>query len=114
MNILRFHWIRFIGAIVILFLALCYLFGYEVFAMTGFIIIAVGVTIFCAMLRQGNLPAVCDLCRSRALMKVEYEPGFINVRLVVNCPRCGRVVNTAKNGIRPGRDQQQKTSDKPQ
>lgn len=113
MNILRFHWIRFIGAIVILFLALCYLFDYKVFAMTGFIIITVGVTLFCAMLRKGKVPAVCDLCGSKALMKVEYEPGFINVRLVVNCPHCGRVINTAKNGIKPGRESEQHSTKKP-
>jgi hypothetical protein len=104
MNILRFHWIRFIGAIIILLLSLCYLFGLEAFAISGFIVIAVYTTVLCTRLQKGNQPAVCDLCQAKAMMKVEYEHGFSNVRLVIQCPHCGRVVNTAKNGIRPGRE----------
>lgn len=104
MNILRFHWIRFFGAIVMLLLALCYLFGFEEFAIPGFVVIAAYTTILCTRLQKGTQPARCDLCSSRAVMKVEYEHGFSNVRLIVQCPHCGRVVNTAKNGIRPGRE----------
>jgi hypothetical protein len=102
MNILRFHWIRFIGAIVTLFLALFYLFGFEEFAIAGFVLIAVYTTILCARLQKGTQPAICDLCRTKSFMKVEYEHGFSHVRLVVLCPNCGRVVNKAKNGIKPG------------
>lgn len=104
MNILRFHWIRFIGAIVILLLALCYLFGLEEFAIAGFVIIAVYTTILCARLQKGTQPAICDLCRAKGFMKVEYEHGFSNVHLILKCPHCGRVVNKAKNGIKPGRE----------
>ena len=101
MGILRFHWIRFIGAVVMLILSLCYLFGFEEFAITGFIIIAVYATVLCTRLQKGTQPAICDLCGAKATMKVEYEQAFSNVRLIVQCPHCGRVVNTAKKGIRP-------------
>lgn len=107
MSILRFHWIRFIGAVAALILAIVYLLGFEVQAMTGFIVIAVYAVILSVRLQQGTQPAICDLCRSRARMKVEYEHGFSNVRLMVKCPHCGRIVNTAGSagGIRPGREE---------
>ena len=93
------------GAIATLILAIVYLLGFEVQAMTGFIVIAVYAVVLSIRIQQGTQPAVCDLCRSRAHMKVKYEHGFSNVRLMVQCPHCGTVVNTAGStgGVRPGR-----------
>lgn len=104
MTILRFHWLRFIGAIVTLILALLYLFGFEKPAMAGFIVIGAYATFLGIRIQRGKQRAVCDLCGAKSMMKVEYEPGFSNVRLIIDCPRCGRVVNKAKRGIRPGRE----------
>lgn len=102
MSILRFHWIRFIAAITALILALLYLFGFEQSALLGFFILGTYAAITCVRIQRGSQGARCDLCSSKAKMKVEYGHGFTNVKLIVDCPQCGRVVNIAKHGIQPG------------
>ncbi len=103
MSILLFHWIRFFGAIAALLLAILYLAEFEQFALAGFLLIGIYVTYVFIRMRKGGYPARCDLCGSRSRLTVEHE-GFSNVRLILECPRCGRVVNTAGNGIIPGRE----------
>jgi len=105
MTILLFHWIRFVGAILALLLAILYLVGFEHVSLVGFTFIGIYATITCILVQQGTLPARCDLCRSKSTLKAEYGHGFTNVRLVLSCPQCGRVVNRAKNGISPGKEQ---------
>jgi len=104
MSILRFHWIRFFGAAAALVLALMYLFGYEQPALAGFLVIGVYATITCVRIQRGTQPAKCDLCGRSSKMKVEYDHGFSNVKLIVECPDCGRIVNKAKQAIKPGRE----------
>lgn len=104
MSILLFHWIRFIGAILALLLAILYLIGFEQVSLAGFILIGIYGAVTCILVQNGTLPAKCDLCSSKGTLKAEYGHGFTNVRLVLSCPQCGRVVNTAKNGIKPGKE----------
>lgn len=104
MSILRFHWIRFIGAVVALLLAILYLAGFERVSLVGFILIGIYAAVVCILVQNGTLPARCDLCSSKGTLKAEYGHGFTNVRLILSCPKCGRVVNTAKNGIKPGKE----------
>ncbi len=104
MSILLFHWIRFFGAIIALLLAILYLTGFERVSLIGFTLIGIYATITCVLIQKGKLPAKCDLCGNKSTMKVEYDHGFTNVLLVLNCPQCGRVINRAEKGIRPGRE----------
>lgn len=104
MSIVLFHWIRFFGAIMALLLAVLYLIGFEQISLVGFTIIAIYAAVVCIKLQKGKLPARCDLCRSKGTLKAEYGHAFTNSRLVLSCPQCGRVVNRAKNGIRPGKE----------
>lgn len=104
MSILLFHWIRFFGAILTLLLAILYLTGFELISLAGFIFIGIYAAVVCILVQNGTLPARCDLCGSKGTLKAEYGHTFTNVRLVLSCPQCGRVVNTAKHGIRPGKE----------
>lgn len=102
MSLLRFHWLRFIGAVVALVLALFYLAGFETISMTGFLIIAVYAALLTIRLARGRQQATCDLCGSPGILRVEHGPAFSGARLVLDCPRCGRVINTAREGMKPG------------
>lgn len=102
MSILQFHWLRFFGALLALILAIVYLLGYVKIALGGFFIIGVYGAVTCIRIQKGIQPGKCDLCGSKGLLKVEYEHAFTNARLILDCPSCGRVVNRAKNGIKPG------------
>ena len=104
MSFFQFHWIRFIGAVVALFLAIIYLIGFEKVSLVGFTLIGAYGAIVCILLQKGTLPGKCDLCGNKGLLKAEYGHGFSNARLVLNCPHCGRVINTAKNGLNIERD----------
>lgn len=104
MSIVRFHWIRFFGAMLALVLALLYLFGFEQLSLFGFLIIGTYATITCVRIQRGTQNARCDLCGNDAKMRVEYQHGFTNVRLIVDCPQCGRVINKARQGVEPGRE----------
>lgn len=104
MSIFLFHWIRFVGAILALLLAVLYLIGFERVSLVGFTLIGIYAAVTCILVQQGTLPARCDLCRSKSTLKAEYQHGFTNVRLILNCPQCGRVVNRAKHGVIPGKE----------
>jgi hypothetical protein len=103
-SLLRFHWLRFIGAITALLLALIYLAEYEYLSLTGFGVMALIMTYGGIRIRRGTLPAVCDLCGAASTMSAEYGAGFSNARLILSCPSCGRVVNRAENGIKPEKE----------
>lgn len=108
MNIVRLHSIRFIGAILALLLGIIYLAGFIKTSLFGFFLIGSYAAVTSILIQNGKQPAKCDLCGSKSLMKVEYEHGFTNVRLILDCPRCGRVVNTAASGLPvPGREKDQ-------
>jgi len=104
MSLVRFHWLKFIGAVTALCLALLYLAGYEQFSLAGFFLIGAYASITCIRIQKGTQKAKCDLCSRQSTMKVEYKHGFVDVRLILDCPNCGRVVNTAAAGIKPGRE----------
>ncbi len=102
MSIMLFHWIRFFGAAFALLFAILYLCEYEKIALYGFLLIGAYGAITCILIQKGVQPGKCDLCGSKGLLRVEYGHGFTNVRLILDCPSCGRVVNKAKTGIKPG------------
>lgn len=104
LNFYRFHRLRLLTAIVVLVLALLYLAELQVAALTGFALITLVVIFICNALRKGTMPAVCDLCLAKGTMKAEYGPGFSNARLVIRCPRCGRVINHERYGIDPQKE----------
>lgn len=104
LNFFRFYWLKLIGAIVTISLAVTYLCGYEEVSLTGFALLAVIIGYYGIRIRKGTMPALCDLCSSRATIKAEYGAGFSNARLVITCPRCGRVVNTGTGTVHPERE----------
>ena len=85
-----------------LLFSILYLVGFEKSALGGFLAIGLYATVTGIRMQKGTQKARCDLCGSNSRFKVEYEPGFRNVKLVLDCPHCGRVVNKAENGIKPG------------
>ncbi len=99
---MRFHWLRFIAAAVVLVLALLYLAGLETIAMVGFLVIGIYAGLLTIRLGRGRQKASCDLCGGPGILRVEHGPGFSGARLVLDCPHCGRVVNTAREGMQPG------------
>lgn len=89
----RLHWLRFLGAILAMALATAYLLEFEGYALIGFTLLGALLCFGGIRLHRGTLQARCDLCDSAATMKAEYGAGFSGARLILNCPRCGRVVN---------------------
>lgn len=106
LNFHTFHKLRIITAVIVLILALIYLNGGEKIALIGFALMSTVVAIICNKIRKGIMPAVCDLCGTKATLQAEYGAGFSNARLVLNCPCCGRVVNQAKQGVNPQRERE--------
>lgn len=104
LNFFRFYWLRLIGAILTIGLAVTYLSGREEISLTGFALLAVVISFYGIKIRKGTMPALCDLCGSQSTMKAEYGAGFSNARLVVTCPRCGRVINRGTGTIKPERE----------
>ena len=104
MSLIRFHWLKFLGAVTALCLAIMYLAGLEKASLAGFFLIGVYASILCIRIQKGTQKARCDLCGQPSTMRVEYNHGFTNVRLIIDCPACGRVVNTATAGVLPGHD----------
>ena len=102
MSLLRFRWLRFIAAAVALVLALLYLAGFETIAMAGFLVIGIYAALLTIRLIRGRQKARCDLCGGPGTLRVEHGPIYSGARLVLDCPRCGRVVNTARQGMQPG------------
>lgn len=101
LSFLRFHWLRFSGAIITLLLAVIYLLEFEGISLIGFGMLAVVGTFLGMGLRNGTLPARCDLCGSSGRFSAEYGTGFSNARLILSCPQCGRVINNSERGIIP-------------
>lgn len=110
MSIVLFHWLRFCGAVAALILAILYLAGYEQLSLIGFFLIGIYAAITCIRIQKGTQPAKCDLCGAGGILKVEYEHGYTNVRLILDCPHCGQVVNTAKTGVKPGLEKERSVS----
>ncbi len=108
---MSFHFLyraRIGGAAAALMLAGTYLAGYLVFAVAGFALLGLagGVTGF--LINRGTLPAICDLCGRRGIFSAEYGHGFRNARLILDCPRCGRVINRAEHGVDVEREETRK------
>jgi hypothetical protein len=103
-SLIRFYWLRLIGAVFALFLALLYLGGFEMASLGGFTIIACVAIYMGIRINNGTMPATCDLCGSPGTMKAEYGAGFTNARLILECGRCGRVVNGAPGSVKPQRE----------
>lgn len=101
LSLLRFYWLKLIGAAIALLLAIVYLAGYEPYSLMGFGVMAFIVTILAIRIRKGTMPATCDLCGAASTMKAEYGAGFSNAKLVITCPRCGRVINGKKGSVHP-------------
>jgi hypothetical protein len=80
-------------------LALLYLSGFEKFSLAGFAVLTCITVYVCNKLRLGTMDACCDLCGSKGKMKAEYEAGFSNARLIIDCDKCGRVINSSNSGI---------------
>ena len=105
LNFFRFHWLRFIGAILALLLSIIYLFGFEEISLAGFGIGIVIASYIGIRIRKGSMPARCDLCGSEGSLKAEYGAGFSNARLVLTCSSCGRVINGGEKGtIKPRKE----------
>ena len=94
-----FYKLRIAAAIIVLALALLYLNGFEKFSLAGFAVLTCITAYVCNKLRLGTMDAHCDLCGARGVMKAEYGAGFSNARLVIDCQKCGRVINSSKTGI---------------
>lgn len=107
MSFKSLYWGRIGGAGAALFLAVAYLAGHIVFALTGFGLVGlIGGTIG-YRINRGSLPAICDLCGGKGIFRAEYGHGYRNARLILDCPRCGRVVNRAGHGVGVEREESQ-------
>jgi len=93
------HRARTAGAAAALLLAVAYLAGYQAFAVAGFVLLGLAGGVTGVLINRGMLPALCDLCGRRGTFSAEYGQGFRNARLILACPRCGRVVNRADHGV---------------
>lgn len=99
LNFKIFYRTRLILACIVLGLSLLYLNGGEKTALGGFAVLTLVTVFLCDKLRKGTMPAICDLCGKAGTMKAEYGAGFSNARLVLSCPRCGRVVNKGNDVV---------------
>lgn len=104
LSLIRFYWLRLFGAVLALVLALLYLSGYEAVSLLGFTIIAFVATVITIRISKNTMPASCDLCGAPSTMTAEYGAGFVNARLILNCTRCGRVVNTTPGSVNPQKE----------
>jgi len=104
LSLLRLYWLRIFGALFALIFAVLYLIGMEGLAMTGFGGMAVAVTVLAIRIRNNTLPAECDLCGAPATITTEYGAGFANARLILNCRRCGRVINGRPGSMKPQKE----------
>lgn len=100
-SFVRLHWLRFSGAIIALLLAIIYLLEFEGVSLIGFGMMAVAGAYLGMALRNGTLPARCDLCGSPGRFSAEYGAGFSNARLILSCQQCGRVINNSERGVAP-------------
>lgn len=103
-SLLRLYWLRILGAVLALVFAMLYLLDREGLAIGGFAVLALAVTAITVMIRKNRLPASCDLCGSSATISAEYDAGFANARLILNCRRCGRIVNGRPGSMQPRKE----------
>ncbi|MEE4166712.1 MAG: hypothetical protein V2I35_11990 [Desulfocapsaceae bacterium] len=87
------------GAASALLCAGAYLAGYITFSLIGFAFVGIVGGTIGVLLNRGTLPALCDLCGKKGVFGAEYGHGFRNARLILDCPRCGRVVNRSRHGL---------------
>jgi hypothetical protein len=104
LSLLRFYWLRIFGALLALIFSLFYLLGLEGAAAAGFSVMALAITVLAIRIRNNTLPASCDLCGGPATITTEYGAGFANARLILNCPRCGRVINGRPGSMQPQKE----------
>lgn len=103
-SLIRLYWLRIWGAVLTLGLAMLYLADYMAIALSGFAMMAVAVTLLTRRILNNTLPALCDLCGTRSTIGVEYGPGFSGARLILNCSRCGRVINGRPGSMHPQKE----------
>ncbi len=96
------------GAAAALLLAGTYLAGYLAFALAGFALLGLAGGVIGFLINRGTLPARCDLCGRKGIFSAEYGHGFRNARLILDCPRCGRIVNRADYGVDAEREEARK------
>lgn len=90
---------RITGAVFVLVLSIGYLAGYVGPALSGFVLVGLVGGSIGYLINNGTLPAVCDICGGRGVFSAEYGHGFRNVRLILDCPHCGRVINRSGQGV---------------
>lgn len=103
-SLIRLYWLRLIGAALALLLAILYLAEFEEISLAGFALIALMAIYIGIRINNGTMPAHCDLCGSEGTMGAEYGAGYANARLILNCRRCGRVINGASGSVKPQKE----------
>jgi hypothetical protein len=104
LSFLRFYWLRLFGAVLALVMATLYLNDFEGISITGFSLMALVAVVISIRISRNTMPASCDLCGAPATMTAEYGAGYSNARLILNCTRCGRVVNTRPGSVKPEKE----------
>ena len=105
LSFIRFYWLRLIGAVAALILALLYLAGFEMYSLAGFAVVATFAIYHGIRINNGTQPAICDLCGNQGTFSAEYGAGFSNARLILTCSNCGRVVNGSENNsVKPQKE----------
>lgn len=104
LSLLRFYWLRVFGAVLALVLALLYLTDFEGLSIIGFSFMALAAAVITIRISRNTMPASCDLCGAPATMTAEYGAGYSNARLILNCTRCGRVVNGRPGSVKPQKE----------
>lgn len=103
-SLIRLYWLRLIGAVLALLLAILYLAEFEYASLAGFAIIALVGIYLGIRINNGTMPARCDLCGSEGTIGAEYGAGYANARLILNCCRCGRVINGKPGSVKPAKE----------
>jgi len=104
LSLLRLYWLRIFGALFALIFAIFYLLGLEELSVACFGVMALAITVLTIRIRNNTLPADCDLCGASATITAEYGAGFANARLILNCSRCGRVINSRPGSMKPQKE----------
>ncbi|WP_136798197.1 MULTISPECIES: hypothetical protein [Desulfosediminicola] len=103
-NLIRLYWLRLAAAALALLLAILYLAEFEKVSLAGFALIALIGGYIGIRINNSTMPARCDLCGSVGTMGAEYGAGYANARLILNCSRCGRVVNGKPGSVKPQKE----------
>lgn len=104
LSLLRFYWLRVLGAVLALVLASLYLADFEEISIFGFSFMALVAAVLTIRISRNTMPASCDLCGAPATMTAEYGAGYSNARLILNCTRCGRVINSRPGSVKPQKE----------